>query len=54
MNKQQLFEQIKIKNPFFCVGLDTDIQKIRVSESKGNDAVLVSIKPSLMLLLIIA
>lgn len=28
MNKQQLFEQIKKKQSFLCVGLDTDINKI--------------------------
>ncbi len=28
MNKEALFEQIKIKKSFLCVGLDTDIQKI--------------------------
>jgi len=28
MNQQQLFEQIKKKRSFLCVGLDTDIQKI--------------------------
>ena len=28
MNKTQLFEQIKKKQSFLCVGLDTDIQKI--------------------------
>lgn len=28
MNKKELFEQIKIKKSFLCVGLDTDINKI--------------------------
>ncbi|MDD2612918.1 MAG: orotidine-5'-phosphate decarboxylase [Bacteroidales bacterium] len=28
MNKQELFEQIKHKRSFLCVGLDTDIKKI--------------------------
>ena len=28
MTKQQLFEQIKQKNSYLCVGLDTDIKKI--------------------------
>lgn len=28
MNKQQLFEQIKKKQSFLCVGLDTDVNKI--------------------------
>lgn len=27
MNKQQLFENIKKKQSFLCVGLDTDIKK---------------------------
>ncbi len=30
MNKQQLFEHIKRKRSFLCVGLDTDIRKIPV------------------------
>ena len=33
MNKQQLFENIKRKKSFLCVGLDTDIKKIRSSPS---------------------
>lgn len=28
MNSQQIFEQIKLKRSFLCVGLDTDIKKI--------------------------
>ena len=28
MDKQQLFENIKKKKSFLCVGLDTDIKKI--------------------------
>lgn len=28
MNKQQLFENIRKKQSFLCVGLDTDIKKI--------------------------
>ena len=28
MNKQQLFENIKKKQSFLCIGLDTDIKKI--------------------------
>jgi len=40
MNKQQLFEQIKIKKSFLCVGLDTDIQKIpEFLTAKDNDDV---------------
>ena len=29
MNKQELFENIKKKKSFLCVGLDTDIKKIK-------------------------
>lgn len=29
MDKQQLFENIKRKKSFLCVGLDTDIKKTR-------------------------
>ena len=28
MNAEQLFEQIKAKRSFLCVGLDTDLTKI--------------------------
>ena len=28
MNKEQIFEQIKKKESFLCVGLDTDFNKI--------------------------
>lgn len=28
MNAKEIFEQIKLKNSFLCVGLDTDIEKI--------------------------
>jgi orotidine-5'-phosphate decarboxylase len=28
MNRTQLFEQIKQKNSYLCVGLDTDLEKI--------------------------
>ena len=28
MNRKQLFENIKAKRSFLCVGLDTDIKKI--------------------------
>lgn len=48
MNKQQLFENIKRKKSFLCVGLDTDIKRypiicwmIRIPSS-------LSIKQSLM------
>ena len=33
MNKQELFENIKKKKSFLCVGLDTDIKKIRCNSS---------------------
>ena len=34
MNKQELFENIKRKESFLCVGLDTDIQKITFQHRK--------------------
>lgn len=40
MNKLQLFEQIKKKRSFLCVGLDTDIKKIPKHLLKEEDAVL--------------
>lgn len=30
MNKQQLFENIKRKKSFLCVGLDTDLSLIHI------------------------
>jgi len=40
MNKQQLFDQIKIKKSFLCVGLDTDIQKIpEFLTADNNDSI---------------
>lgn len=40
MNKQQLFEQIKAKKSFLCVGLDTDIQKIpEFLTADNNDSI---------------
>ena len=39
MNKQQLFEQIKKKQSFLCVGLDTDINKIPQDLSVMDDPV---------------
>lgn len=39
MNKQQLFENIKRKKSFLCVGLDTDIQKIPPHLLKEEDPV---------------
>ena len=40
MNQQQLFEQIKKKQSFLCVGLDTDIQKIPKYVQNTADPVL--------------
>ena len=37
MNKQQLFENIKRKKSFLCVGLDTDIKKIPEHLLKEED-----------------
>ena len=40
MNKQELFENIKKKKSFLCVGLDTDIKKINSgtpSERRRSD-----------------
>ncbi|NOU47090.1 MAG: orotidine-5'-phosphate decarboxylase [Bacteroidales bacterium] len=39
MNKTALFQQIKIKKSFLCVGLDTDIQKIPSFLLKETDPV---------------
>ncbi|MCF0201079.1 MAG: orotidine-5'-phosphate decarboxylase [Bacteroidales bacterium] len=39
MNKTQLFEQIKQKQSFLCVGLDTDINKIPVEIQAMDDPV---------------
>lgn len=39
MNKQQLFENIKRKKTFLCVGLDTDIKKIPVHLLKEEDPI---------------
>jgi len=39
MNKAALFQQIKIKKSFLCVGLDTDIQKIPSFLLKETDPV---------------
>ena len=37
MDKQQLFENIKKKKSFLCVGLDTDIKKIPEHLLKEED-----------------
>ena len=39
MNKQQLFENIKRKQSFLCVGLDTDIKKIPEHLLKEEDPI---------------
>jgi orotidine-5'-phosphate decarboxylase len=39
MTHQELFEQIKKKNSFLCIGLDTDITKIPVHLLKEEDPV---------------
>lgn len=39
MNKQQLFENIKRKKSFLCVGLDTDIKKIPQHLLKEEDPI---------------
>ncbi len=39
MNKQQLFENIKRKKSFLCVGLDTDIKKIPEHLLKEEDPI---------------
>lgn len=39
MNKQQLFENIKKKQSFLCIGLDTDIKKIPTHLLKEADPV---------------
>ncbi len=39
MNKAQLFEQIKKKNSYLCVGLDTDISKIPSHLKNSSDPI---------------
>ena len=39
MNKQELFENIKKKQSFLCVGLDTDIKKIPEHLLKEEDPI---------------
>lgn len=39
MNKAQLFEQIKKKNSYLCVGLDTDISKIPTHLKNSSDPI---------------
>jgi orotidine-5'-phosphate decarboxylase len=39
MNRQQLYEQIKKKNSFLCIGLDTDSKKLPKHLLKHEDPV---------------
>lgn len=39
MNREQLFEQIKLKRSFLCVGLDTDILKIPAHLKDTSDPI---------------
>lgn len=39
MNRQQLFEQIKTKQSFLCVGLDTDLKKVPQHLLNEEDAI---------------
>ena len=39
MNKKQLFENIKRKKSFLCVGLDTDIKKIPEHLKSADDPI---------------
>lgn len=39
MTRQQLFENIKSKNSFLCIGLDTDLKKIPAHLLQAEDAV---------------
>ena len=39
MNRKELFENIKRKKTFLCVGLDTDIKKIPVYLQKKEDPI---------------
>ena len=39
MNKLQLFEQIKIKKSFLCIGLDVDIEKIPSNLLESDDSI---------------
>ena len=50
MNKQQLFENIKRKKSFLCVGLDTDIKKIPEHLLKEEDPIFAFNKASSTLL----
>ena len=39
MNKEQLFENIRKKNSFLCVGLDTDPKKLPECVAGGKDPI---------------
>lgn len=54
MDKQQLFENIKRKKSFLCVGLDTDIKKIPEHLLKEEDPIFAFNKVSLTRQLICA
>ena len=54
MDKQQLFENIKRKKSFLCVGLDTDIKKIPEHLLKEEDPIFAFNKASLTRQLICA
>ena len=40
MNRKQLIQQIKLKQSYLCVGLDTDLSKMPAHLQTGEDAVL--------------
>ena len=48
MNKQQLFENIKKKQSFLCVGLDTDIKKIPQHLLSEEDPIFAFNKPPII------
>ena len=52
MDKQQLFENIKKKKSFLCVGLDTDIKKIPEHLLKEEDPIFASTRLLSMLQLL--
>lgn len=39
MNRQELFNQIKTRRSFLCVGLDTDVKKLPPFIAEGDDAI---------------
>lgn len=44
MNKKQLFENIKRKKSFLCIGLDTDMEKIPSHLKQEEDPILLLTK----------